>query len=194
MEKESDAIILSGTLPAHVPQEIYCELLRGTEEKIVIIDTPGKPLLAALETRPTLVKINAEELAKTLNTPSEVTRPTKSGTVGWVTSPGEIEEMAKELIAQGAGAVGITQGPDSALLVTPNETVQFSIPSVEVESTLGCGDSVNAGIAFSLRKGNPLTEAFVFGLACGAANAQTAMPGVIDPAAVATLASQITVQ
>ena len=39
LEKESDAIILSGTLPAHVPQEIYCELLRGTENKIVIIDT-----------------------------------------------------------------------------------------------------------------------------------------------------------
>jgi len=172
LEKESDAIILSGTLPAHVPQEIYCELLRGTENKIVIIDTPGKPLLAALEDRPTLVKINAAELLKT-------------------TGISDIEEAAQDLIAQGAGAVGITQGPDSALLVTPNETVQFSIPPVEVKSTLGCGDSVNAGIAFALQKGSPLKEAFVFGLACGAANAQTAIPGVVDLEQISKLAQQI---
>ena len=175
LEKESNTIIVSGTLPAHVPQEIYSEFLRGTENKIVIIDTLGKPLLATLEHQPTLVKINAEELRKT-------------------TQISNIEEAAQELIAQGAGAVGITQGADSALLVTPNKTVQFSIPTVKVKSTLGCGDSVNAGIAFSLSKGNSLTEAFVFGLACGSANAQTALPGVIDPVAVATLASQITVQ
>ncbi len=175
LEKESDVIIVSGTLPAHAPQEIYSELLRGTENKTVIIDTPGKPLLAALEHQPTLVKINAEELRKT-------------------TRIENIKEAAQELIAQGTGAVGITQGADSALLITPNEIVQFSIPTVDVKSTLGCGDSVNAGIAFSLSKGNSLTEAFVFGLACGAANAQTAMPGVINPEQIAKLVQQITSQ
>lgn len=172
LKEASSTIIVPGTLPKHVPQDIYCELLRGTENKTVIIDTPGAPLLAALEHRPALVKINSAELTKT-------------------TGIKNIEEAAKDLIAQGAGAVGITQGPDTALLVTPNETVQFSIPNVEVKSTLGCGDSVNAGIAFSLSKGNPLTEAFVFGLACGAANAQTAMPGVVNPEQIAKLAKEI---
>jgi len=172
LEKQSEAIILSGTLPAHVPQEIYCELLRGTENKTVIIDTSGKPLLAALEARPTLVKINAAELIKT-------------------TGISDIEEAAQDLIAQGAAAVGITQGADSALLVTPTKTVQFSIPSVDVKSTLGCGDSVNAGIAFALQNKSSLKEAFVFGLACGAANAQTAMPGVVNPEQISKLAQQI---
>lgn len=180
LEKASDAIILSGTLPIHVPQEIYCELLRGTENKIVIIDTPGAPLLAALETRPTLVKINATELLK-----STIQSDDRASEL-------EIEEAAKELIAQGAGAVGITQGPDAALLVTPDKTIQFSIPKVAVKSTLGCGDSVNAGIAFALQKGSSLKEAFVFGLACGAANAQTAMPGVVDLEQIAQLAKEIT--
>ncbi len=184
LEKESDAIILSGTLPTHVPQEIYCELLRGTENKIVIIDTPGKPLLAALEDRPTLVKINAHELLK-----SSIQMHDRQSEC--YIEIGQIEEAAKELIAQGAGAVGITQGPDTALLVTSDETVQFSIPKVEVKSTLGCGDSVNAGIAFALQKGSPLKEAFVFGLACGAANAQTAMPGVVDLEQISKLAQQI---
>lgn len=171
LEEQSDATILSGTLPAHAPQEIYAELIQ-TSNSPIILDTSGTPLLAALENRPTLVKINAEELIKT-------------------TGIKDIEEAAQELIAQGAESVGITQGADSALLVTSNETIQFSIPKVDVKSTLGCGDSVNAGIAFALQKGSSLKEAFVFGLACGAANAQTTMPGVVDLEPIAQLAQEI---
>ena len=169
MEKSS--VIISGTLPAHAPQEIYAELIQIAGVP-VILDTSGAPLFAALEHRPALVKINADELKKT-------------------TGISDIEEAAQELIAQGAGAVGITQSADFALLVTPNETIHFSIPEVDVKSTLGCGDSVNAGIAFALQKGSPLKEAFVFGLACGTSNAQAAMPGVVDPEQIAQLARQI---
>jgi tagatose 6-phosphate kinase len=171
-EQQSDTLILSGTLPPHVPVEIYSELLRGTENKKVIIDSPGKPLLAALENQPTLVKINASELKNT-------------------TGIGDIEEAAKELMAQGAGAVGITQGADTAWLITPTQTTRFQIPEVEVKNTLGCGDAVNAGIAFALQKESALPEAFIFGLACGAANAQTALPGVIHPDQIAQLIPQI---
>ncbi len=171
---EKSSVILSGTLPAHAPQEIYAELIQATNTP-VILDTSGAPLLAALEHRPALVKINAAELKKT-------------------TSKTDLEEAASELIAQGASAVGITQGADAALLVTPDETIRFSIPKVDVKSTLGCGDSVNAGVAFALQKGSLLPEAFVFGLACGAANAQTALPGVIDPEQIAALVPQIQIK
>ena len=130
------------------------------------------------------MKINAEELLT-----CSIQRDDRAS--GFYIKIKQIEKMAKELIAQGAGAVGITQGADTALLITPNETVQFSIPQVEVQSTLGCGDSVNAGIAFALQKGSSLKEAFVFGLACGAANAQTALPGVVDLEQIAQLAREI---
>jgi len=188
LEGEFDRIIFSGTLPAHAPDDIYAELVATTDPGKVILDTAGTPLLTALEKRPALVKINAGELAKTLRAPGEVTRPTKAGAAA---APklrgGDIVELARDLIAQGAGTVGITQGPDSALFVTPGETVRFGIPKVEVKSTLGSGDSVNAGITFSLGKGNLLKEAFVFGLACGAANAQTALPGVVTSQQIAAL-------
>ena len=174
LAKQSDVLILSGTLPSHAPQEIYCELLHGIEKKLVIIDTPGKPLLAVLKNQPTLVKINADELLKT-------------------TQLSDIEDAARDLIAQGAGAVGITQGPNTALLVLPDTTLHYSIPSVAVKSTLGCGDSVNAGIAFALQKGNALPEAFLFGLACGTANAQTAFPGLLHPEQIAGIAQQINI-
>jgi len=181
IESGFDHIIFSGTLPAHAPEDIYVELIAAADPSNVILDTSGAPLLAALEQRPALVKINAEELLKTRIQMHD------HAAEFYI----EIEEAAQELIAQGAGAVGITQGADSALLVTPNETLWFAIPQIEVKSTLGCGDSVNAGIAFSLCKGNSLIEAFVFGLACGAANAQTAMPGVVKPEQISELAQQI---
>lgn len=169
---ETAGLIISGTLPASAPAAIYAELIQAAQGKPVILDTSGKPLLAALEHQPALVKINATELLKTMNSD-------------------DVKNAAWETLAQGAGAVGITQGAKSAWLVTRDVTFQFSIPKVNVVSTLGCGDSVNAGIAFALQKGSSLKEAFVFGLACGASNAMNRLPGVVDPKQIAALVKQI---
>lgn len=171
---EKESVIISGTLPVHAPQEIYAELIQAAQGKPLILDTSGKPLLAALELQPSLVKINAAELLKTMNST-------------------DIEDAAWEMLAHGAGAVGVTHGAKNALLVTREETVRFSIPKVDVVSTLGSGDSVNAGIAFALQKGSSLKEAFVFGLACGASNAMNRLPGVVTPEQIARLVPQIKV-
>jgi 1-phosphofructokinase family hexose kinase len=171
----ANGVIISGTLPAGAPQEIYAGLIQAVQGKHVILDTSGNPLLAALERRPALVKINAAELLKTMNS-------------------GDAEDAAQEMIARGAGAVGVTEGSKPALLVTRDETVRFHIPNVEVTSTLGCGDSVNAGIAFALEKGNSLKEAFVFGLACGASNAMNRLPGMVKVEQIELLVPQIRVE
>ncbi len=176
IEGEFDQIIFSGTLLSHASVEIYAEMIASTDPQKVIIDTVGAPLSAALSQCPALVKINVDELRSTVG------------------MDGEVEDLAHELIANGAGAVGITEGADSAMLVMPSETIRFSIPKVKVVSTLGCGDSVNAGIAFMLAKGSSLPEAFVFGLACGSANAQTAMPGMIEPSLVVSLVGKISIR
>lgn len=176
IEGDFDRIIFSGTLLSHAPADIYAELISLTDPAKVILDTVGAPLSAALEKCPALVKINSAELQSTVG------------------MEGDTEELAQELIARGAGAVGVTEGADSAVLVMPDKTLRFSIPKVEVVSTLGCGDSVNAGIAFSLAKGRSLPEAFLFGLACGSANAQTSMPGMIELSTIKSLVEQISFQ
>ena len=176
IEAGFDRIIFSGTLTKHAPVDIYAELLASTNPEKVIIDTVGAPLSAALSQRPALVKINRAELRSTIG------------------NDGETEALARELIDCGAGAVGVTEGADSAMLVLSDKTIRFKIPKVKVVSTLGCGDSVNAGIAFMLSKGGSLPESFMFGLACGIANAQTSMPGLIETAVVADVSSQITIR
>jgi tagatose 6-phosphate kinase len=168
-----DFIVFSGNLPPHAPQDIYAELLSLTDGRKVLIDTSGAPLLAALEHRPAVVKINAEELSMTVR-PSE--------------SP---QESARELIACGAGAVGITSGENPAMLVTPGGVQTFTVPQIKALNPIGSGDAVSAGTAFALTEGRPLSEAFRFGLACGTSNAMNMEPGMVTLDQIAQLVPQI---
>lgn len=171
-----DRIVFSGNLPPYAPQDIYAELLSLTDGKKVLIDTYGAPLLAALEHRPAVVKINAEELRNTFK------------------SKAPIEELAEELMSLGAGAVGITQGKAQAMLFIPGASYTFTVPVVKALNPIGSGDSVSAGTAYALAKGHSLIEAFVFGLACGTSNAMNIEPGVVLPEQITELVPQIKIQ
>jgi len=173
IQNDFDRIIFSGTLPPHAPQDIYAELLSLTDGSKVLIDSYGPPLLAALEHRPALVKINTEELGLTMK------------------EAGSTEDWAHELIAHGAGAVGITNGRNSAMLMTPSGTHTFTVPEIKAVNPIGSGDSVSAGTAFALNSGSSLLEAFVFGLACGTSNAMNLEPGVVKLDQIAELVPKI---
>ncbi|MCC7300816.1 MAG: bifunctional hydroxymethylpyrimidine kinase/phosphomethylpyrimidine kinase [Verrucomicrobia bacterium] len=168
-----DRIIFSGNLPPHAPQDIYAELLSLTDGKKVLIDSYGPPLLAALEHRPAVVKINAEELRNTFKSKSPV------------------GELAEELMSLGAGAIGITQGKDQAMLFAPGTANRFTVPVISAVNPIGSGDSVSAGISCALAKGHSLTEAFVFGLACGTSNAMNLNPGCVKLDQIAAIVPEI---
>jgi fructose-1-phosphate kinase PfkB-like protein len=163
IESDFDFIIFSGTLPPDAPVDIYARLLALTDARKVLLDTSGDALLTALKKSPALVKINDSEMKLTMG------------------RQGSVRELAPELMRLGAGCVGITRGGDSALLVNSDSAVSFEIPEVDVVSTLGCGDSVNAGICIGLSHGYSMEKAFMYGLACGSANAQAPLPGEVDP-------------
>lgn len=171
-----DRIVFSGNLPPHAPQDIYAELLSLTDGRKVLIDSYGPPLLAALEHRPAVVKINTEELRNTFKS----------------TAP--IDELADELMSLGAGAVGITQGKSQSFLFEPGSAYTFAVPQIKALNPIGSGDSVSAGTAFALAKGHSLVEAFVFGLACGTSNAMNIEPGCVKLEQIAELVPKITVQ
>ena len=118
---------------------------------------------------------NAAELRKTINSDN-------------------IEDAAQEMLANGASAGGVTQGAKSALFVTRDETVQFSIPKVNIISTLGSSDSVNVGIAFAPQKGSSLKEAFGFGLACSVSNAMNRLPRMVNIDQITALVPQIKIE
>lgn len=129
--------------------------------------------MTALNQSPAIVKINADELVKTMGI------------------HGDIESLSQNIAAKGDCAVGVTHGGEYALLVENGKIHRYNLPQVDVVSTLGCGDSVNAGIAVALANGNILPDAFKFGLACGSANAATPLPGMVDAATVAQILPQV---
>lgn len=174
------AAIISGTLPAHAPGNAYAQMLATTSTLPVILDASGAALRATLPHKPALVKINLAELFLTVG----VDAGTSAGDA-------KIEAAAHTLIADGAAAVGITQGGHAAWLVTKHKTRCFTIPAVKVISTLGCGDAVNAGVAFGLQQYQNLEEAFILGLACGVSNAMHRLPGMIDPTQISSIAARI---
>lgn len=175
IQGDFDRIVFSGNLPPHAPQDIYAELIARTDGSKVLIDSSKAPLLATLEHGPALIKLNAEELGMTI----------KDST--------ELVEQARELIARGGGAVGITAGKDSATLVTSTDVLTYSIPTIDAVNPIGSGDSVSAGTSYALAKGSALPEAFAFGLACGTSNAMNLAPGHIELEQIAGLVPKINI-
>ena len=53
--------------------------------------------------------------------------------------------------------------------VTSEKRYFVEAPPVEKKSTVGAGDSMVAGITYSLQRGKTLREAIRFGVACGSA-------------------------
>lgn len=174
---DDGAVILAGTMPQHASLEFYPALIRAAQVP-VILDTSGPALSAALSAAPDVVKINADEVRSSVGQDGEA----------------DVIRLSRRLLAAGAGSVGITQGAQTAFLVTSAGAWAYEVPAVKVVSALGSGDCVNAGMALALAAGQSLPEAFAFGLACGTANAEVAEPGGIDAERVAVLLPKIKMQ
>jgi len=137
--KDVEFIIASGSLPPGVPLNIYAQLAkiaRNSNAKF-IVDTSGEPLKHAADEGVYLLKPNLGELSS-LAGKKEL-------------HPDEIKDVAKEIIAQGKCEVmAVSMGAAGAMLVTKDLTEIFAPPQVTRKSTVGAGDSMVAGITFSL--------------------------------------------
>lgn len=156
--KNVDYIVASGSLPPGVPMNVYAQLSK-IAKKInakFVVDTSGEALKEAVDEGVFLLKPNLEELGYLLGIENiEIDN---------------IEKAAKELILKNnCEIIVISLGKDGAMLVTKNETHTVKPPKVDVKSTVGAGDSMVAGLIYSLSKNNNLKNSLMFGIACGTA-------------------------
>jgi len=138
---DTDWFVLSGSVPAGVPSDIYADLVRRLEDrgKKVLLDASGEPFAAAVSTGPDIIKPNIDELG-------ELVGRSLSGQA-------EIIAAARTLIAGGVGLVAVSMGADGALFVERDEVVLAIPPAIEVESTVGAGDAMVAGILTGTLRG-----------------------------------------
>lgn len=151
-------IIASGSLPPGVPLDIYGQLAKIAKAKNAkyIVDTSGEALKQAADKGVYLLKPNLGELS------------TLAGTQKIDIE--NVEEIAKEVIRKkNCEIIVVSLGAAGALLVTATKTYKAIAPEVNRKSTVGAGDSMVAGIVYSLSGGKNLEQALQYGVACGTA-------------------------
>jgi fructose-1-phosphate kinase PfkB-like protein len=144
----------------------------------VLLDTSGEPLRLALAQRPDIVKPNLREL-------EQLTGRTLGGLA-------EIGEAASELIAQGTGLVVVSMGGRGALFAMGEERILAVPPSVAVQSTVGAGDTMVAGLVRARATSRNLSDTARLATACGA-HAVTRIESGVDPAAIRELQERVVV-
>lgn len=151
-------VIASGSLPPGLPDYFYGLIVKNAAAvgAKCIIDTSGPALQALKGKGAYLIKPNINELCKMLDVES--------------LSKNEVPFAAQQAIADGfAEIIVVSMGSEGAWLVTANEKYFVAAPSVEKKSTVGAGDSMVAGVIYSLQKNASLEQALQFGVACGSA-------------------------
>jgi len=156
--EQIDFIVVSGSLPASLPADIFSQIdiIAREKKSKVIVDTSGEMLKRAVDQGVYLIKPNLSELAylsgKDLLEGDEIANEANN----------IINTKNCEIIVVSLGAAG-------ALLVTAGKSIPIAPPAVKTNSTVGAGDSMVAGIVLALSRGDSIESAVKYGVACGTA-------------------------
>ncbi len=151
-------LVASGSLPPGVPEDFYARLgkvVEGRPEIRYVIDTSGRPLQIAAEARPYLLKPNRREIRELVDVKFGDTDGFKQAT----------SSFARQ---KGIQAIVVSAGPDGVVLATPDYAHFYKSPDVRVNSKIGAGDSMVAGIVTGLAEEMDLSRAVIQGIAAGA--------------------------
>jgi len=143
---KSRLLILAGSVPPHCPDSFYADFLDFYAEKTggkaakCIVDCSGAPLKALLagKIRPFAIKPNNDELAEWAGKPLD--------------GIDDILREARALHKTGIKLVVVSMGSKGALFVSGDHAYHAGIKLEKVESTVGAGDAMVAGIAAALLK------------------------------------------
>lgn len=160
--KPGDTLVLSGSIPKSMPQDMYEHLLEtiDTDEVCVVVDTSSNLLRRTLAYRPFLIKPNLIELSEMFGRS--------------LIEYDDIVCCAKHLQEEGARNVLVSMGCAGAILVTQEDQV-FSAPapSGNVVDPIGAGDSMIAGFLAGYMERGSMVDGFAKGIAAGSATAYT---------------------
>ena len=158
--KDGDYLILSGSIPNSVPDDIYQNIMKDLLDKKVefIVDATRDLLLKVLKYKPFLIKTNHHELAEMFNVELK--------------SDNDIIIYGKKLQEMGAKNVLISMAGDGAILLPENgEAIRRQVPKGVLKNSVGAGDSMVAGFLAGYLKNKDINEAFKMGIATGSASA-----------------------
>ena len=157
---KGDFLILSGSIPGSVPDDIYENIMNSLLDMGVefIVDATKELLMKVLKYKPFLIKPNHHELAEMFNVELK--------------DDEDIIKYGKKLQEMGAKNVLISMAGDGAILLPENgEAIKREVPKGVLKNSVGAGDSMVAGFLCGYLKNNDIDEAFKMGIATGSASA-----------------------
>lgn len=158
--QEGDVLVLAGSIPASMPDDIYRNIMKRLKGKgiLIVVDATKDLLVNVLEYHPFLIKPNNHELGDIFH----VTLKTKD----------EVIPYAKKLQEQGARNVLVSMAGEGAVLIAEDGTViKAPAPEGELKNAVGAGDSMVAGFLAGWLVQKDYRHAFCMGIATGSASA-----------------------
>ncbi len=163
--QEGDVIVLAGSVPSNMHDDIYERIMRRVADRNVdaVIDAEGDLLMKTLQLHPFLIKPNKEELGRLYDVELK--------------NDDDIVKYAKKLQKEGARNVLVSKGEQGAVLI-PEEgkVISIGVPEGRVINTVGAGDSMVAGFLAGYMKNANMVKAL--NLATAAASATVISEGL----------------
>lgn len=168
--KENDILVLSGSIPKGIKEDIYeeiCEKIKDKNVKIVV-DSTKKLLLNTLKYRPFLIKPNHHELGEIFNVQ--------------ILNQDQAIEYAKKLQQKGAQNVLVSMGEKGSILLDENgkSYKKAAISNKNVINTVGAGDSMVAGFLAGYLNYKNHEDALKLGIASASATVNNVFLGTKD--------------
>ena len=158
--REGDILILSGSIPKTLPEDIYEKVIVRQQGKNVriVVDATKNLLKETLEYHPFLIKPNHHELGELFG----VT----------ISNPEEALSYAEKLQQMGAVNVLVSMAGEGAVLLDEHGNKHMSpAPEGRLVNSVGAGDSMVAGFMAGYLETKNYEQAFRMGIAAGSASA-----------------------
>lgn len=180
MARNSEYVVITGSLPPGCPADTYQTLIRLLSPLPCILDVSGAALNEGVKARPFLIKPNHHELAATVG------RELHTLT--------EIREAATSFVNMGVNHVIVSLGKDGVLYVGQEETLYAPEIPVKVKSTVGAGDALVGGLVYGLVRHGSMRGAIRAGAAAGTASVMTEGTQLLIPDDFMHLLPQVQLQ
>jgi 1-phosphofructokinase len=157
--QHNDTLILAGSIPSTMPSNIYERIVTLCHQKKVefIVDAEEKLLKTVLPFQPFLIKPNHHELGEFFETE--------------ILDVHQAIYYGQKLLELGAKNIIVSLAEKGAIFINKEMTLIANVPTGEVKSSVGAGDSMVAGFLSTYQNTNDLKRAFHYSVAAGSATA-----------------------
>lgn len=133
-------VVLSGSAPASVPNDVYKRIVQVSKDKgaVVFVDASGGAFESALEAKPHFIKPNKHELEIYFNKSFD--------------SDETLATACTHFIEKGIENVIISLGKEGAFYANAHQTVRLHALKVDAHSSVGAGDAFVGACAYAYEK------------------------------------------